>query len=62
MIVSFQSNAIHYCLNEVEMVRADLDFMSFYEMPFLKFIIKNDSYLYSHSLHRCILREYDNQY
>ena len=34
---SFPSNAIQYCLTEAEIERGDLDYVAFYDKPFLKF-------------------------
>ena len=47
---SFPSNAIKYCLNEAKINSSDLNYVSFYDRPFLKFdrIIKTYLSYYPH--------------
>jgi len=42
---AFPSNAIAYCLNEAELRPEDLDFVGFYDKPFLKFERLLETYL-----------------
>ena len=42
---SFPINAINYCINEAGITYSDLDFVSFYEKPFLKFERILETYL-----------------